>query len=273
MRWPRPGVPDVQGGAVIEKRFVAALAAVRDAYARADRADRGAADDRRRHLLLRRRGGDDHAQRRLREIRRRHRRSSPPRSCRPTSLRSPRVGDPAAVALRDRGRRRPARTISPVCSPARARSCRMGGTARISVVVEERWRAVALVAEMRARGFAATCVSTVEEHFGVRTPYSSVLAAARTRLALRRGEAAAARVCAGRAPAAPVDDGRRATAIRSRSRSASGAARSRSPARCSGRWPASGCPRTSSAPTSRACRTVAADQRSAPDRPAGRADR
>jgi hypothetical protein len=30
------GVPDVQGGAVIEKRFVTALAAVRDAYARAD---------------------------------------------------------------------------------------------------------------------------------------------------------------------------------------------------------------------------------------------
>jgi hypothetical protein len=53
---------------------------------------------------------------------------------------------------------------------------RMGGTARISVVVEERWRAVALVAEMRARGFAATCVSTVEEHLGVRTPYSSALA-------------------------------------------------------------------------------------------------
>jgi hypothetical protein len=53
---------------------------------------------------------------------------------------------------------------------------RMGGTARISVVVEERWRAAALVAEMRSRGLAATCVSTVEENLGVRTPYSSVLA-------------------------------------------------------------------------------------------------
>ena len=52
----------------------------------------------------------------------------------------------------------------------------MGGTARVSVVVEDRWRAVALVAEMRARGFAATCVATVEEHLGVRTPYSSALA-------------------------------------------------------------------------------------------------
>jgi hypothetical protein len=51
----------------------------------------------------------------------------------------------------------------------------MGGTARVSVVVEERWRAAALVAEMRLRGLPATCVSTVDEHFGVRTPYSSVL--------------------------------------------------------------------------------------------------
>jgi hypothetical protein len=53
---------------------------------------------------------------------------------------------------------------------------RMGGTARISVVVEERWRAAALVGELRLRGLAATCVSTVEDHLGVRTPYSSVLA-------------------------------------------------------------------------------------------------
>jgi hypothetical protein len=53
---------------------------------------------------------------------------------------------------------------------------RMGGTARVSVVVEERWRAVALVGEMRQRGLAATCVSTVDEHLGVRTPYSSMLA-------------------------------------------------------------------------------------------------
>jgi hypothetical protein len=53
---------------------------------------------------------------------------------------------------------------------------RMGGTARISVVVEERWRAAALVGEMRTRGLASTCVSTVEEHLGVRTAYSTVLA-------------------------------------------------------------------------------------------------
>ena len=53
---------------------------------------------------------------------------------------------------------------------------RMGGTARVSVVVEERWRAATLVAEMRERGLAATCVATVDEHLGVRTPYSSALA-------------------------------------------------------------------------------------------------
>lgn len=53
---------------------------------------------------------------------------------------------------------------------------RMGGTARVSVVVEDRWRAAALVAEMRVRGLEPTCVSTVDEHIGVRTPYSAVLA-------------------------------------------------------------------------------------------------
>lgn len=53
---------------------------------------------------------------------------------------------------------------------------RMGGTARVSVVVEDRWRAAVLVAEMRLRGLAATCVSTVDEHIGVRTAYSAVLA-------------------------------------------------------------------------------------------------
>jgi hypothetical protein len=65
---------------------------------------------------------------------------------------------------------------------------RMGGTARVSVVVEHRWRAAVLVAEMRARGLGATCVSTVDEHrvglvgssspadIGVRTAYSVVLA-------------------------------------------------------------------------------------------------
>jgi hypothetical protein len=52
---------------------------------------------------------------------------------------------------------------------------RMGGTARVSVVVEERWRAGVLVGEMRARGLPATCVSTVDEHLSVRTPYSHLL--------------------------------------------------------------------------------------------------
>jgi len=53
---------------------------------------------------------------------------------------------------------------------------RMGGTARVSVVVEERWRAIALVIEMRDRGLPATCVQTVDENLGVRTPYSTALA-------------------------------------------------------------------------------------------------
>ncbi|HEY7176916.1 MAG TPA: hypothetical protein VH442_18545 [Micromonosporaceae bacterium] len=53
---------------------------------------------------------------------------------------------------------------------------RMGGTARVSVVVEAMWRAAALTAEMRTRGLAATCVATVDEHLGVRTPYSAALA-------------------------------------------------------------------------------------------------
>jgi hypothetical protein len=53
---------------------------------------------------------------------------------------------------------------------------RMGGTARVSVVVEDRWRAAVLVHEMRTRGLSATCVSTVEENLGVRTPYSALLA-------------------------------------------------------------------------------------------------
>src|SRR4029079_1138055 len=53
---------------------------------------------------------------------------------------------------------------------------RMGGTARGSVVGEDRWRAVVLVTEMRDRGLAATCVQTVDENLGVRTPYSTALA-------------------------------------------------------------------------------------------------
>jgi len=53
---------------------------------------------------------------------------------------------------------------------------RMGGTARVSVVVDELWRAQVLHAELRTRGLAVTCVSTVEEHIGVRTAYTTVLA-------------------------------------------------------------------------------------------------
>jgi hypothetical protein len=53
---------------------------------------------------------------------------------------------------------------------------RMGGTARVSVVVDELWRAQVLHQELRARGLQVTCVSTVEQHIGVRTAYSSHLA-------------------------------------------------------------------------------------------------
>jgi hypothetical protein len=53
---------------------------------------------------------------------------------------------------------------------------RMGGTARVSVVVDEPWRARVLTAELRTRDIAATCVSTVEDHIGVRTAYTAVLA-------------------------------------------------------------------------------------------------
>jgi hypothetical protein len=53
---------------------------------------------------------------------------------------------------------------------------RMGGTARVSVVVDELWRAQVLHAELRTRGLAVTCVSTVDDHLGVRTAYTAVLA-------------------------------------------------------------------------------------------------
>ncbi|HKD96996.1 MAG TPA: hypothetical protein VKB69_05265 [Micromonosporaceae bacterium] len=53
---------------------------------------------------------------------------------------------------------------------------KMGGTARVSVVVEDRWRAAVLVGELRARSFTATCVATEEQHVGVRTQYSTRLA-------------------------------------------------------------------------------------------------
>jgi hypothetical protein len=53
---------------------------------------------------------------------------------------------------------------------------RMGGTARVSVVVEELWRAQVLAGELHDRGLPVTCVSTVERHIGVRTAYSTLLA-------------------------------------------------------------------------------------------------
>jgi hypothetical protein len=54
---------------------------------------------------------------------------------------------------------------------------RMGGTARVSVVVDQQWRARALLAEAHARGLAATCErAVVEGHIGFRTAYSSALA-------------------------------------------------------------------------------------------------
>jgi hypothetical protein len=53
---------------------------------------------------------------------------------------------------------------------------RMGGTARVSVVVDELWRAQVLHRELRDRELQVTCVSTVEQHIGVRTAYSTLLA-------------------------------------------------------------------------------------------------
>jgi len=53
---------------------------------------------------------------------------------------------------------------------------RIGGTARVSVVVMDAWRASALRAEFAARGLTGTQVTTVDEHIGVRTAYSAVLA-------------------------------------------------------------------------------------------------
>jgi hypothetical protein len=53
---------------------------------------------------------------------------------------------------------------------------RMGGTARVSVVVDELWRAQVLHAELRTRGLAVTCVATAEQHIGVRTAYTAALA-------------------------------------------------------------------------------------------------
>jgi hypothetical protein len=54
---------------------------------------------------------------------------------------------------------------------------RMGGTARVSIVVEDAWRARALLREAAVRGLAATCEpATVDGHIGFRTAYASVLA-------------------------------------------------------------------------------------------------
>jgi hypothetical protein len=54
---------------------------------------------------------------------------------------------------------------------------RMGGTARVSIVVDQRWRARALLAEASMRGLAATVeASTVEGHVAFRTAYSAALA-------------------------------------------------------------------------------------------------
>jgi hypothetical protein len=54
---------------------------------------------------------------------------------------------------------------------------RMGGTARVSIVVEDAWRARALLGEAARRGLAATCgPATVAGHIGFRTAYSSALA-------------------------------------------------------------------------------------------------
>ncbi len=53
---------------------------------------------------------------------------------------------------------------------------RMGGTARVSVIVEELWRARALHAELAERGIGATLVATVDEHIAVRSAYTAMLA-------------------------------------------------------------------------------------------------
>jgi hypothetical protein len=53
---------------------------------------------------------------------------------------------------------------------------RMGGTARVSIVVDAAWRVHVLIAELAARGLAATWVTTVDAHLGVRTAYATTLA-------------------------------------------------------------------------------------------------
>lgn len=53
---------------------------------------------------------------------------------------------------------------------------RMGGTARVTVVVDAAWRVHVLVAELAARGLAATWESTVDGKLAVRTAYTAALA-------------------------------------------------------------------------------------------------
>ena len=57
---------------------------------------------------------------------------------------------------------------------------RMGGTARVSIVVDAAWRVHVLVDELAARGLGATWVSTVDDRYGVRSAYSTGLAAMAT---------------------------------------------------------------------------------------------
>lgn len=53
---------------------------------------------------------------------------------------------------------------------------RMGGTARVSIVVDQPWRAAVLMAEFGRRGLAATWEPTGDERITVRTAYSTALA-------------------------------------------------------------------------------------------------
>jgi hypothetical protein len=53
---------------------------------------------------------------------------------------------------------------------------RRAGVAQVSIVVDHPWRSSVLVAECARRSLAATCVSTVDRHIGVRTAYSALLA-------------------------------------------------------------------------------------------------
>lgn len=53
---------------------------------------------------------------------------------------------------------------------------RMGGTARLAVTVAERWRARALLAEVRTRGLAASATVLPDGSVDVRTAYAAALA-------------------------------------------------------------------------------------------------